>query len=52
MDETINRVTQEIKDKWEQVSKEYEKLPIEQKIQKIIHIPLKDVKNILIGYKN
>ena len=44
---TVDRVKKEVKDKWEQVLRDYENLPIEKKIQRVIHIPLQDVKNIL-----
>lgn len=47
MDNTIIiRASQEVTKKWE-VIKNDNKLSIEKKIQKVINIPLQDVKNIL-----
>jgi hypothetical protein len=47
MDSVIIKIAREVEDKWERVLQKHKKLSIEKKIQKIIHIPLKDVKNIM-----
>ena len=47
MDSVIIKITQEVKNKWKRVLQKHKKLSIEKKMQKVIHIPLKDVKNIM-----
>lgn len=48
MDTVVEKVAKEIQDKWEKISRDNKKLSIEQKIQRVIHIPLRDVKNIIV----
>ena len=51
METVITKVTQEVKEKWNKVLRDHKELSIERKIQKVIDIPLKDVKNIIIEDK-
>jgi len=52
METVVDKVAQEVKDKWAKVLHDHKKLSIEKKIQKIIDIPLKDVKNIIVEKKS
>jgi len=51
METVIDKVAKEVKDKWAKVLRDHKKLSIEKKMQKVIHIPLKDVKNIIVEEK-
>ena len=48
METVVTKIAQEVKDKWAKVLLDHKKLSIEKKIQKVIHIPLEDVKNIIV----
>lgn len=50
VEKNIEEIKEEIKDKWIEVSKEHKKMSVAKKIQKIIEIPLEDIKNIMVQY--
>ena len=43
----VIQISKEIKIKWNNLSREHKKMSVERRIQKIIDIPLQDVKNIM-----
>ena len=47
MESTLRKITKDVKTKWVKISKNDKKFAIEEKIQKIINIPLEDIKNII-----
>lgn len=51
MDVVINKITQEVKEKWNKVLHDHKELSVEKQIQKVIGIPLEDVENIIIEKK-
>ena len=45
----IKKVTEDIKIKWIKISRENKQMSIEKRIQKIVNIPLEDVKNLMVS---
>lgn len=47
MEIVVEDLAQEIKDKWNSLAKTHKNISVEKRIQKIVNIPIKDIRNLI-----